>query len=90
MVSEYNPYGVEPGQVWQSTDPRDREDSPPRRMIVTRVFGEDHRDHGYAEVTDYPSGRKKRKIRLDRFKPTGSGYERLIVMQKQVGVRHEA
>ena len=65
---------VEPGQVWADNDRR----STGRRIKVLEV----HREmadgtpfaNGYAIVQDASGRGRKTTIRLDRFRPTSSGY----------------
>lgn len=59
-----NPYNVAKGQVWAATS--DRETGIPFTILAVEELK--------ALVGD---GAKKRRIRLDRFKPTKSGYHRL-------------
>lgn len=56
-----NPHDVKIGQVWRDNDKR-----MDRRFLTVTDVGETH-----ATVYD---GVKVTKIRLDRFKPTSTGY----------------
>lgn len=82
-----NPYGVQVGQIWQDNDPRHQEGAwGPRFLKVFHVDEESgtaecyccQRD-GTLTSTDAKrqSNGKPRKIRLDRFKPTSTGYRRV-------------
>lgn len=62
-----NPYGVEKDQVWEDADPR----SEGRKLRILAV------DDTHASVQS-PSGKGRiGRIRLDRFRPTSTGYRRL-------------
>jgi hypothetical protein len=56
-----NPYGVKPGQIWQSCDKRDDY----RRVTVESV------DDGYA----YVRWLKVTRVKLTRFRPNSRGYK---------------
>lgn len=69
---------VKPGQVWIDNDPRCR---GRRRLKVEYIVGDDEgRSVAVCKVlTDYwgkpvPSYRKPVRIRVDRMKPTSTGY----------------
>lgn len=62
-----NPHGVEVGQIWVSADKREAS----RRLTVVAVDV----DSGVAHV-EGTLGRRSR-IRLDRFRPTSTGYRRI-------------
>lgn len=64
-----NPYNVQPGQVWQSTDPRDGG----RLVYVISVDEEE----GYAATSRFPNHYFPHTIRLDRFRPNSTGYRLL-------------
>lgn len=74
-----NPFGVEVGQMWQDNDSRCQQPGTERYVRVLSI------EDGRAQVVVvdsagnfYPTSLKARmsKIRLDRFKPTSSGYRR--------------
>ncbi len=62
-----NPHGVEVGQIWVSADKREGR----RRLTVVAV----DTNSGVARV-EGAHGRRSR-IRLDRFRPTSTGYRRI-------------
>ncbi|KXO99066.1 hypothetical protein AXK58_24235 [Tsukamurella tyrosinosolvens] len=64
-----NPHGVEKGQVWADNDKR----MAGRELRVLEV-GDTHAT--VTEIND-TSGRTT-QIRLDRFKPTSTGYRRTL------------
>lgn len=67
MNANQNPYGVEVGQVWASTDKRDN-----RRTVEVLAI------EGAQAVVKSPTGHgSKSRIRLDRFRPGSTGYERV-------------
>lgn len=68
-----NPYGVHKGQIWESCDPRDREDG---RVRTIEVLSVDVRN-GEAEVVSHglDDVDRRRTVKLDRFRPhKGQGY----------------
>lgn len=71
-----NPYNVQVGQVWESTDRRE----PGRRVRVIRVLAQ----HAEVEAVSAPTNSRrasafvpgrKTEIRLDRFRSGSSGYK---------------
>lgn len=74
-----NPNGVEVGQIWQDNDKRYQSPESERLLKVLEVTD----THGKVVTVDrqgnfHPSALRARmtKIRLDRFKPTTTGYRR--------------
>lgn len=76
MAADINPYKVAPGQIWRDADPREN-----RTIKINEVRG----GYAFAQTVIFApnkrgvsmkSGRTTR-IRLDRFKPTTSGYRRV-------------
>lgn len=74
-----NPNGVEVGQFWQDNDKRCQTPGTERLLKVLEVT----ETHAKVVTVDqygnfYPSALRARitKIRLDRFKPTTTGYRR--------------
>lgn len=63
---------VRVGQVWESMDPRDMEDSH-RRLRVLEAVDSDGRVHVENLVT-----RRRSHIALERFVPGPSGYRRAV------------
>lgn len=60
---------VKVGQVWEDWDIRTRDSGPRRRLKILEI------KDGRATV-QHPSGNgSKTKIRLDRFRPTATGYK---------------
>jgi hypothetical protein len=62
-----NPSSVAPGQRWQNWDSRYRRTLAPRYVTVLAVEGP------YAIVADETGA--QRRIRLDRFRPSSTGYK---------------
>ena len=62
---------VRPKQIWESCDPRE---GCPRRLMVERIEGE--------QAVCLASTGRRTRIRLDRFRPTSTGY-RLIPQEKE-------
>lgn len=74
-----NPNGVEVGQIWQDNDKRCQTPESERLLKVLEVTD----THAKVVTVDregrfWPTALKARmtKIRLDRFKPTTTGYRR--------------
>lgn len=65
FINSPNPFGVKPGQIWESMDKRF-----PTRMVQVHQVRE---DYGYANV--YVLELKKyRRVKLVRFIPRSNGY----------------
>ena len=59
------------GQVWQDNDPRFRS-GPPRLLTIVEI---DRFGYATCQVENRKGKLRRTFIRLDRFKPTGSGYK---------------
>ena len=67
-----NPYKVAIGQIWEDCDLRTlKEGKSPRTLTITRVYS----DRGYSVANT--SNNRTVEVRLDRFKPTATGYRLL-------------
>ena len=62
----HNPHGVRPGQRWQDWDSRYRSRLAPRFVTVLAIEG------AFALVET--SRGAKTRVRLDRFRPSSTGY----------------
>lgn len=67
-----NPHGVKVGDIWEDCDAR----MTKRHLLVKEIAGDKATVVEVSKVTRREVGRKV-KIRLDRFKPTSTGYRRI-------------
>ena len=79
-VSKANPYNVQVGDIYQSNDTREGWDYSQNKPTFYEqpAFTVIAVDATHATVSSEPDASKPRRIRLDRFKPTGrNGYRRI-------------
>ncbi|WP_228978535.1 hypothetical protein [Streptomyces sp. DH12] len=74
-----------PHQVWQDADKRLEREGGVRFRVITRIDGTHAHCHD-CNKTGEPASSRIFKIRLDRFKPTSTGYRYVGVARRVKGM----
>lgn len=89
-----NPYGVKVGELWRPTDKRADRSSTFEIYKITKAKRAPYATSGAWVAIVGPEGRQKeikgREIKLDRFKPGSTGYERVTKSEGKAYVRARA